>query len=398
MEYAVLEANMERLEKKLLRIRNKCDKYGCDFHYQVTGETFREVEDEHGQKTMARFLLVEADGTAVMNGWEFVASVEHTENGNVFSGVRGIEVPERYYQAKPVCEHCNTNRYRKYTYIVRNRETDEFKQVGKACLNDFTHGLSAEAVTHYLSLFDTLVRGEAPMPGCGVESYLPKEEYLRYVAETMRHFGYVSRSMEMESNAQGTASRAYDYYEADNGHAVSLHYLEKLRREMDSVGFDVNRPETVAQVRDALDWIASQPEENSYVHNLKTVCGLEYVAVKNYALLASLMQTYSREMKQQNRRRAQNEAGSRHVGTVGEKITVHARTIRCMTTYNTQYGPQHIYKITDNDGNVLIWKTGVTIVGNTDGAVVTGTVKDHSEFRGIKQTELTRCYITQREK
>lgn len=28
---------------------------------------------------------------------------------------------------------------------------------------------------------------------------------------------------------------------------------------------------------------------------------------------------------------------------------------------------------------------------------VTGTIKDHTEFRGIKQTELTRCYITKSE-
>lgn len=161
MEYAIYEGNMERLEKKLTRIFNKCKAYGCDFHYQQTGEVFKELKDENGKTYNARFVLVEAEGTAVINDWEFIAEVDHTEKGNIITGV-GVEVPEQYYISKPVCEHCNSNRYRKNTYIVRNKTTGEFKQVGKSCLKDFTHGMSAEAVTQYMSLFDTLIEGEAP--------------------------------------------------------------------------------------------------------------------------------------------------------------------------------------------------------------------------------------------
>lgn len=162
MEYAIYEGNMERLEKKLTRIFNKCKAYGCDFHYQQTGEVFKELKDENGKTYNARFVLVEAEGTVVINDWEFIAEVDHTEKGNIITGV-GVEVPERYYISKPVCEHCNSNRYRKNTYIVRNKTTGEFKQVGKSCLKDFTHGMSAEAVTQYMSLFDTLIEGEAPV-------------------------------------------------------------------------------------------------------------------------------------------------------------------------------------------------------------------------------------------
>ena len=38
MKYAIYEGNLDRLEKKLKRIFNKCKAYGCDFHYQQTGE------------------------------------------------------------------------------------------------------------------------------------------------------------------------------------------------------------------------------------------------------------------------------------------------------------------------------------------------------------------------
>ena len=165
MMYEIFEGNMDRLEAKLTRIANKCKKYGCEFTYNKVGEVYRELVDDNKQKYTARFIQVEAEGTAIINDWQFIASVEHTEKGNIINRVCDIEVPERYYTGSPVCEHCNSNRYRKYTYIVRNVSTGEFKQVGKSCLNDFTHGLSAEAAARYISLYDCLIAGEVPEPG-----------------------------------------------------------------------------------------------------------------------------------------------------------------------------------------------------------------------------------------
>lgn len=41
--YSIPECNIESLEKKLTRIRNKCDKYGLAFKYERTGEHFETV-------------------------------------------------------------------------------------------------------------------------------------------------------------------------------------------------------------------------------------------------------------------------------------------------------------------------------------------------------------------
>lgn len=390
MVYAIFEGNMERLEKKLNCIFNKCKAYGCDFHYEQVGETFKNLTDDNGNEYTARFILVEAEGTAVMNNWEFVASVEHTKNGNIFTGVQGIEVPERYYTGNPVCEHCNSNRYRKYTYIVRNKETGEFKQVGKSCLKDFTHGMSAEVVTRYTSLFDTLIEGEAPDPGCHAEHYLLKEEYLAYVAETIRNFGYIR-----VNDGRSTASRAMDYYQAARGIAPTKQYLEQLQDEMESVNFDIESTETVQMVKDAIEWVKCQNEDSNYIHNLKTACSLEYVTYKNFGLLASLFPAYNRDLKKVAKRKAifDAESGSEYVGEVKDRITIKVRSVKCVTSWETDYGITRIYKIIGEDGNVYTWKTGKFIGEEVSNMLITGTVKAHTEFRGIKQTELTRCRV-----
>lgn len=86
---------------------------------------------------MARFVQVDVEGVAIVSGWEFVASVERTsDNRNIFHGRKDIEIPERYYDAEPICEHCWTKRNRSRMYIVHNKDTDEFAQVGSSCLTD----------------------------------------------------------------------------------------------------------------------------------------------------------------------------------------------------------------------------------------------------------------------
>lgn len=390
MKYAIYEGNIDRLEKKLKRISNKCKAYGCDFHYEQTGEEFRELKDEKGNKHTARFVLVEAEGTAIINDWEFIAELEHTENGNIITGVAGVEVPERYYTSKPMCEHCNSKRFRKNTYIVRNKQTGEFKQVGKSCLKDFTHGMSAEAVTQYMSLFDTLIEGETPEPGCAFQRYVSTKEYLLYVAETIRHFGYTRSSDEGIS----TASQAIDFYDAAHGRAVTKEYLQDLIDKMESVNFDIDNQSSVELVSNALVWISEQEENNNYIHNLKTACSLEYVK-GNFGLYASLFPAYDRDLERTAKRKAVQsvEQSSEFVGEISDRITVKIQSVKCVTSWETDFGITRIYKLIGADGNVYTWKTGKYLDDTTNEMSITGTAKAHTEFRGIKQTELTRCRV-----
>lgn len=58
MTYSIYEGNFERLEKKLTAIKNKCSKYGCEFHYAQVGEEFRTITTEEGEKVTARFVIM----------------------------------------------------------------------------------------------------------------------------------------------------------------------------------------------------------------------------------------------------------------------------------------------------------------------------------------------------
>lgn len=395
-QFNILECNMDRLEKKLVRIANKCKKYDCDFSYNRIGEEFKTLKDEEGKSYIAKYIIIEVEGTANIAGWKFVAEVEHTEKGNIISGISDLEVPERYYSAKPVCEHCGVSRYRKNTYVVQNEETGEFVQVGKSCLKDYTGGMSAEGVAQFISAFDELIKGEEPYTGHHAERFYKTEDILRFAAETIKHFGYVRT----QDSGRSTASRSFDYYGIEHGHNFHPTTKRELEVEMDEVGFNHESADTVELVQKSLEWVSKQEESNNYIHNLKTACSLEYTSGKNLGIVVSLLPTFNRELEfqaekaeRERKRLAEqaSEVNSKHIGKIGERISVDIHSVKCLTSWETDFGTTRIYKIVDVNGNVFTWKTGNFIEENVN--FLKGTVKEHKEYNGINQTELTRCKV-----
>lgn len=403
-KYAILEDNMERLEKKLAAISKKCSRYGCTFHYQKVGEEFRESKVD-GKTVTLRYIIVEAEGTAKLNDWRFVATLDPTPSGNIIrSCCHYLEVPERYYTADAVCEHCNTKRRRKQTFIVYNDKTGEFKQVGKSCLADFTNGLSAERVAQYISFFDELIEGDAIQESTKVKPYFLTREVLKYMFETIHHFGYVKKpdffeGYDADPNL-ATANRGSKYYLAaeEGGYSLSTDTCKSMLNEMDKYHFNAHRSEIVDEVDAALAWLSKQADSNNYMHNLKIICGAEYIDSKGFGIAASLLPAYQRDLQIKHDRKQRSEAArseaehSQYQGELGERITVKSVELKCVCANDSLYGVSFLYKMVDAEHNVYMWSTGNYFDAGSYKLV--GTVKDHKEFRGVKQTIVTRCKLT----
>lgn len=108
-------------------------------------------------------------------------------------------------------------------------------------------------------------------------------------------------------------------------------------------------------------------------------------------------ETYSAKIKEASKASAKEESPSSHVGVIGEKITSTVTFIG-KYSYEVSFGyrseVKHIYTFKDKDGNILVWKT-TSWLGLVEGSkvVLTGTVKEHSEYKGVNQTVLLRCKI-----
>lgn len=397
--FAIHEDNMERLTSKLTRIQNKCKKYGKFFSFKEVGEEYRSVEDEFGNTIQARFVIIETEGIIQHNGWEFVAVVEHTAEGNVIRHmIDTLHAPTKYYTTAPICEHCNTIRNRKDTYLVHNVETDEWKQVGKSCLAEFTNGMDAEEVARYISFFDSVISGEAIEPGSYVTPYYNVSEIAQYAFETVKHFGYMRQ--DEHSSSDSTRSRCMDYFLIRTGRAQGF-YSELLRsrnEEMDSANFNPESDECKQLATDAINWAKSQDDtDNEYLHNLKVICMLGMCSSRHLGILISLPVAYQHYLDNEAKKArmlAQAADPSTYVGDIGDKITLTPVSVECVSARDGMYGVQFLYKFKDADANVYMWSTSTYI--DLDATIsVTGKVKSHEEFRGVKQTWLTRCKVTE---
>lgn len=106
------------------------------------------------------------------------------------------------------------------------------------------------------------------------------------------------------------------------------------------------------------------------------------------------------ELKKQERAKGQEKQV--YLGEVKERVEFEV-TYETYFSFETHYGTTYIHKFVDDSGNVIIWKTSkglyYGVEGYDDGfekgfrCRIKGTVKEHQEYRGDKQTVLTRCKI-----
>jgi len=386
-QYKIYEGNIDRLEQKIARIRNKCNRYGCDFYYARVGEEYVESVDENKIKFLKKFILVEAEGTARINGWEFVGTIEHLSEGiNIIRNTTTLEVPERYLHTECICEHCNIKRSRKDTYLVHNVDTDEFKQVGSSCLCDFTGGLSADMAASYIALFDELIEGEAPYTTSTLTRYTDLHEVIAAAIVAVDEFGFVKS----------------DPFQGDNQTKIRVrNYLNNTAKD---------RPANFSELMEGADQEATAiieyyknitiDEYNDYLQNLKSFAIAGAVSERDYGYVVSMVPSYRRDVEKARVAKIREEAHkvevakSDYYGEVGQKVKLHFNNCTLVTTADSQFGTSHLYKFIDDEGRIFTWWTSNIVYKEAADIFISGTIKAHTEFRDVKQTELTRCRVS----
>ena len=77
-----------------------------------------------------------------------------------------------------------------------------------------------------------------------------------------------------------------------------------------------------------------------------------------------------------------------------ERFYDYAVVLKSVREMETRFGWTQLVKFEDANGNILQWWTAVEIKAEVgDQVLLTGTVKAHDEYKGVKSTTVTRCKI-----
>lgn len=382
---------MESFEKKIARIRRKAERAKVDFSYKRL-EPIQKETDLPGVTVECVPVMVECK--IHYENWVVIAVLEHQPYGNLVHLVEGewrpgkeLKLPEKYKTAQSYCDHCNTMRARNKTVVLYNTETKEFKQVGTTCLREYTGGIDADMI----AAFEECTKEPTEFTGFTSHSkwYIDIKNFLAGVVASSSLYGYISKSRAREINEENNKTTV----EATCDLTVRLMSKTSVEKEWKDI---YESDDTKTFVEEALEWIKNlNAESYSYFDNLKVVCSAELVELKNIGYAASLIASYKNHLKAEKKLKEaekQNEM-YHYYRNVDDKISLQGN-LACVANYDTQFGTMYVYKIIQS-GCIFVWKTSKYLGIDDSGkeAMITGKIKEQSEFRGVRQNILTRCKV-----
>lgn len=391
-EYSIPEDRFKEFEAKIKKVKKQCEKYDCGFGLKLIGKEERVIKDGD-RKYVVPCMKIKVAGTAVINGWEFIGVLEHKEGGNIFRTYAGKTINPEYRMAPPKCDHCNTLRNRKDTYIVQNIETGVQKQVGKSCLMAYTKGWSADRVACVMSVIDVMKEAEA----CNDADMI---KYAKHMFST----GNVMKAAFILKNKGKTYAKRFN----DNG-AVS-NYEEIVAMisgransdtevELRNLGIDETTlaRDTSVDMNDAykdiIEFIKSNPD-NEYAKNIAILAQSTHCESRDFGLIAWLpyaIERSKRKKEEEERKKNSNSKSIWHYKE-GDKVELKGCKVTAGYSYNTMYGDYTYYEILNGD-DVYMWKSTKSVKNGIYD--IKGTVLENKENEGVKQTWLTRCRLTQ---
>lgn len=319
MIYNIFEPNMETLRQRLTRLNVKLSAIGCPaVTFAVVGH--EDVPDTDDANKILRFLKVEVTGVAPqVNGWKFLATIDHTPEGNVFRTVPGFTVPVEYREKAPCCDHCRVNRFRRDTYIVQH-DDGRTMQVGSNCLQDF---LGYEHPTHLTKAAQILLSAYDIADAAQDEKWLGGtgkrvRDYFRI--STRQFLGHVAAVVRVEGKFV-TAKYAHEHGGTATGRVA--------RQVMDRAGdqFYMNyvpTPDDFKLADAAVDWVigkygpvlgfedgddtaglkamvlnslkGTNTQINDFEHNMYTVAKSEAIEPRLCGIAAYILEAYRRSL------------------------------------------------------------------------------------------------------
>lgn len=378
-------SSQSMVEEQIEKLNRRARKLNLPQIILSYGQAFKESRIIKGNKVELLVIPVELSGplSVSYDGWQFIATLQHLPTGeNIIRSITDqFMIPSSYKDCGSNCQHCQVNRYRKDTYLVHNTD-GRWRQVGSTCIKDFLGGNSPDDILKRANLAAELVEfmtgvchGEV---GSSQDILFYIVDFLAQTSACIRDHGWLSKGEAIKTGAKATASWVQDHYNPPEGLIASEVFPDDRRRAQESI-----------------TWAESLSDEecdnSDYLHNIRAIVRSGMVGFRTMGYAASIIAAYDRDLVQSKKRLSSGV--SIHLGSLKVREEFDLK-LKKHFSGESSYGTYHKYIFNDSFGNVLSW-TASSSHGLEEGKRyrIRGTVKAHTEFKGIKQTEINRCEV-----
>ena len=377
-------AELEATEAKIAKINERAQRRG--FTGRITVES-RQVQHttvtEVGlEVTEIRYQTTLTGDAPCYNGWILLATLDwDSAEDLIVRTAPGVTSINRDGLEPGYCAHCKTTRLRHNTYLVGNTTTGEQLQVGSTCIKDFL-GWPGSVVFYDAKSVSEEIDGA--LGGCAYEPTFTTLTVLAAAWAATTMFGYV---------------RADDWSRTPTKSLVS--YLLNPRTPADRQAARECAPaiaQAAGMAAKLRAWLLSEEfdGDSEYVRNLKIIAGSEMVTPRNFGLLVSAPQAWARAQERSLiRERERAEIVDEYLGEIKQRMELVVR-VKAVDFLPGTYGVTTLYTMVDQAGHLLKWFASRQVLGeepSDEPITIKATIKGHEEFRGRKQTVLTRCAV-----
>ncbi len=402
--FVVPAAHLEKLEAKLSQLNARAARLNKSERASIHYIAKRTVE--RGPQAWAFYLIGLRGSAPLINGFRFVARLEHHGERNIVTRPdASLECPRHYRYAPGNCEHCGTSRRRSETFVLYTDKDVEtaagvysrksYIQVGRNCLADYIRSPNVADAIQIFDLLQNLERRFTADPDSYCERHAPDgwsmNAVLRMASSVIRKHGWVSKSKAADSGTLATASLV-DFGLSPRPGSVGR------RTEWDYIRPD-SEDERIAS--DVLAWLKTIPADTSsdYLSNLSLLTELDAVGPKNLGLAVSAVQAWRRKSEQDvaEQRRAALPP-SKAFGQKGERYYFGRLRVSYVRHLQSDWGATTLIGLVrEHDGYEFKWFASRTPrvadrdVRAGDELLVIGRVKDHQVYKGTTTTVITRA-------
>ena len=299
-------------------------------------------------------------------GYELIASIDHDtdQSGKTnFIQTNGQQVvPEYYFEAPSNCEHCNVKRKRRTTFLMKN-EQDQYIQVGSTCMKDFV-GIDANKILKKLEFAKSITNNTDQF---SESSYITSHRWL-------------DRELALKSILVDYYKNKFTFYTQQ----MVLGEYQRLGQQMDIIKQYPN----IQQDIDIITKYFKELDSNNHNDaNMKAIMNSMFISRGQFV---ELLNHVRRWLHQRDYTPA---PVSQHRGTVGDNLELSNVLVVRKSEFDGNYGRTRMIRMKQGNDIFTTFTTG-RFNPDVDSTInITGKIKKHDVYRGIKQTVLN--YVEQ---
>lgn len=320
-----------------------------------------------------------------LNDWKVLARKSNINNSVLIDVFEDSPIVSDYRNDNFSCDHCSSNRVRKFVFIIQNQITKEVKQVGKTCLKDFT----GESVTRFLKEVEA-VESLFQIEGSANNSSFGYCDLIKFFAMVNRlikkGFSYKNRSFNNES----TVNISFENYLKEN---LPITEEEKeVSKELMKWFIEYNKNSDKEFILNAVTMIENALNSNQLF---------------NYELLfrvAFVPYSYKSYLIKQSQINLVGFKGGYLSGSIKDKIDLQVKLISIKPILRQSYsyedeGISYLYTLLDKEGHKIVWFSSYNNKFFQEENLnkvfrIKGIIKKFSKFNGLEHTEISRCFVT----